>query len=220
MRLVLLGPPGAGKGTQANQLSQHWQIVHISTGELFRYHMAQNTELGQSAKEYMQSGRLVPDNITEAMLRDRIGQPDVLDSQGFVLDGFPRTVPQGQALQSLLAERHEHLDRVILIDVPTAALVERLVGRRTCSGCKTNYHVRYHPPKVAGVCDLCGAPLIQRDDDQLETVNVRLAVYHAETEPLVGFYREAGLLVTVDGDQDPVSVTAATIEAAKGGLHD
>ncbi len=220
MRLVLLGPPGAGKGTQANQLSQHWQIVHISTGDLFRYHLAHNTELGQSAKEYMQSGRLVPDNITEAMLKDRIAQPDVLESQGFVLDGFPRTVPQGLALDALLAARHERLDRVVLIEVPTDALVQRLVGRRTCSVCKANYHVQYHPPHVEGICDLCGGSLIQRDDDQLETVKVRLAVYHEETEPLVSFYRQAGLLATVDGNQDPVSVTAATIQAVKGGSHD
>ncbi len=220
MRLVLLGPPGAGKGTQAKELAQQWQIVHISTGDLFRYHLAHDTPLGQSAKEYMQSGRLVPDNITEAMLKDRIERPDVLESYGFVLDGFPRTVPQGRALKALLEERQERLDRVILIQVPTEVLLERLVGRRTCSLCRANYHVRYHPPKVEGICDRCGGALLQREDDQLDTVNVRLKVYHQETEPLVAFYEEAGILARVDGNQEPAVVTEATIRAAEGGPHD
>lgn len=218
MRLVLLGPPGAGKGTQAKALSQEWNLVHISTGDLFRYHLAHQTELGQAAKDYMESGRLVPDDITEAMLKDRIEQEDVRRSEGFVLDGFPRTVPQGQALDTLLTARGERLNRSILIHVPTEVLLERLVGRRTCNDCKASYHVDYHPPKVAGICDLCGGALIQRDDDQLETVRIRLQVYHEETEPLVAFYRASGLLATVNGDQDPASVTLATIEAAKGGI--
>lgn len=217
MRLVLLGPPGAGKGTQATALSHEWNIVHISTGDLFRYHLAHQTKLGEAAKAYMESGRLVPDDITEAMLKDRVEQDDVRRSEGFVLDGFPRTVPQGRALDALLTAQEERLNRAILIAVPTEALIERLVGRRTCSQCKASYHVDYHPPKVAGVCDLCGGALIQRDDDQLETVKVRLQVYHEETEPLVAFYRASGLLATVDGNQDPASVTKATIEAAKGG---
>jgi adenylate kinase len=217
MRLVLLGPPGAGKGTQAKALSQEWNLVHISTGDLFRYHLAHQTELGQAAKNYMESGRLVPDDITEAMLKNRIEQEDVRRSEGFVLDGFPRTVPQGQALDALLTARGERLNRAILIHVPTEVLLERLVGRRTCNDCKASYHVEYHPPKVAGICDLCGGALIQRDDDRLETVRIRLQVYHEETEPLVAFYRASGLLATVNGDQDPASVTLATIDAAKGG---
>ena len=220
MRLVLLGPPGAGKGTQAKALSQEWNLVHISTGDLFRYHLAHQTELGQAAKNYMESGRLVPDDITEAMLKDRIEQQDVERSEGFVLDGFPRTVPQGRALDMLLEAREERLDRAILIEVPTTVLLQRLVGRRTCSDCKASYHVDYHAPKVEGICDLCGGALVQRDDDQLETVRTRLQVYHEETEPLVAFYRASGLLATVNGDQDPTSVTLATIQAAKGGTHD
>ncbi len=214
MRLVLLGGPGAGKGTQATALAQHWHIVHISTGDLFRYHRDHGTELGVLANQYMTQGQLVPDELTEKMVEDRIGQSDVAVQGGFVLDGFPRTVPQGQALSAILASQHQHLDAVLYIFVPEEILEERLVGRRVCPKCQANYHVTFHSPRVADTCDTCGAALIQREDDRPLTVQTRLRVYQEQTSPLIAFYEKVGLLRTVDGNQPPERVTRALVAAA------
>lgn len=213
MRLVLLGGPGAGKGTQAKALAKHWGIVHISTGDLFRYHRDHGTELGLLANRYMAQGQLVPDEVTEKMVEDRISQSDIAAQGGFVLDGFPRTVPQGEALSTMLASNHQHLDAVLYISVPEEVLEERLVGRRVCPQCQANYHVTLNPPRIADTCDLCGATLIQREDDQPRTVRTRFRVYQEQTSPLIAFYEKRGLLRTVDGNQTPDQVTRALVSA-------
>ena len=217
MRIVLLGAPGAGKGTQAEALAAYWKIVHISTGDLFRYHRDHGTALGIMANEFMAQGQLVPDGVTQAMVEERIGHADA--GNGFVLDGFPRTLPQGQALAAMLQARHEKLDAALYIEVPESVLMDRLVGRRICPECKANYHVAFHPPRVAGVCDQCGAVLVQRDDDLPQTVQTRLAVYKEQTAPLIAFYQGVGLLRTINGNQSPSEVTLAAV-AALGGTHD
>ncbi|MCL5972598.1 MAG: adenylate kinase [Firmicutes bacterium] len=219
MRLVLLGGPGAGKGTQAKALAQHWHIVHISTGDLFRYHRDHGTELGVLANQYMAQGQLVPDEVTQKMVEDRIGQSDVAAQGGFVLDGFPRTVPQAQALSGMLASQHQQLDAVLYISVPEEILEERLVGRRVCPQCQANYHVTFHPPQVVDTCDVCGTALIQREDDRPHTVQTRFRVYQEQTSPLIAFYEKLGLLRTVDGSQPPEKVTRA-LAAAVGTVAD
>ncbi|MGC8487164.1 MAG: adenylate kinase [Clostridia bacterium] len=205
MRLVLLGPPGAGKGTQADILAAHYGVPHVSTGDLFRYNLRQGTALGLEAKGYMDVGILVPDDVTSRMVADRIDRNDA--APGFVLDGYPRNVTQGESLQCMLAEREQSLDRAVVVDVPEELLLRRLTGRRLCPACQATYHVEFSPPVREGICDRCGAELVQRPDDREETVAIRLQVYRDETAPLVDFYRTRGLLASVSGDGSVEDVT-------------
>ncbi|MCL4426455.1 MAG: adenylate kinase [Firmicutes bacterium] len=211
MRLLLLGPPGAGKGTQARRLTERLQIPHISTGDMFRQAMAQGTPLGLAAKSYMERGQLVPDDVTIGLVRERLGEADC--ERGFLLDGFPRTVPQADALGRILGDVGRPLDQAINLEVPEKRLIERAVGRRVCPNCGATYHVVYNPPRLPEICDVCGHPLRQRDDDREETVKRRLEVYYQQTEPLIRYYEEAGLLKNVNGDQDMDSVLEAILLA-------
>jgi adenylate kinase len=211
--LVLLGAPGSGKGTQAETLSRELRLPHIATGDLFRDNLRQATDLGRLAKGYMDRGELVPDEITEGMVRDRLGQPDT--ATGFILDGFPRTLPQALALNEMLAGMGRRLAGVLCIAVPDEAIVTRLAGRLICRQCQTPYHQSYKPPQKEGVCDRCGGMLYQRDDDNAATVRARLRTFHAQTEPLIHFYQDAGLLKEVDGRGDVASVTTHTLAAAR-----
>src|SRR5574338_198249 len=195
--IVLLGPPGAGKGTQAQVISQEMNLAHISSGDLFRENLKNQTELGKLAQGYMNRGELVPDDVTIAMVRERISRSDCVD--GALLDGFPRTPAQADALAEMLAEMGQKVDSVPYISVPAEKLIERLGGRWTCPTCGRVYHEKYNPPKVAGVCDVDGTALIQRDDDKAETVERRIRVYMEQTSPLIEYYRQKGLLVEVDG---------------------
>jgi adenylate kinase len=206
MRIMLLGPPGAGKGTQAEVLVREEGIPQISTGDIFRYNMREGTELGRRAKQFVDSGLLVPDEITVAMVKDRLAKPDC--AGGFILDGFPRNEAQADALETLLADLGVRLDAVVEVNVPDSLLVERVVGRRVCRSCGSTYHVRFQPPQAAGVCDQCGGELYQRSDDTEEKITTRLNVYRSETAPLIEYYRKKGLLRTVNGDQPPQAVTA------------
>lgn len=200
MRIILLGPPGAGKGTQAEKLVKKFGIPHISTGDMFRAAIKEGTELGMKAKEYMDKGELVPDEIVVGIVKERLLQPDCRD--GFLLDGFPRTVAQAQALGEALKEMGATIDVVLNVDVEQEELLSRLTGRRVCKGCGSTYHIRFNPPTVRNVCDKCGGELYQRSDDTVETVKQRLEVYRNQTAPLIDYYSEAGLLVTVDGARD------------------
>ncbi|NLF79667.1 MAG: adenylate kinase [Clostridia bacterium] len=213
MRIVLLGPPGAGKGTQADILVKKLLVPHISTGDMFRAAISHDTELGREAKSYMDKGQLVPDEVTVGIIRDRISQSDC--REGFLLDGFPRTLAQAEALAGLLEEMNISLDAVINISVPLDRLIDRLTGRRMCRKCGTIYHLLYNAPEVENICDACGGDLFQRDDDKEETVKSRLDVYSAQTAPLIDYYREAGLLHDVNGDQ-PINAVLAELGAALG----
>lgn len=205
MFVVLLGAPGAGKGTQAVILAERLGVAHVATGDMFREALRQGTELGLKAKEYMDRGQLVPDEITIGMLLERISRPDC--QKGCLLDGFPRTLEQAQALDSALAQRGEQVDKVIYIKVEPEELVSRLAGRWTCPTCGAVYHERNQPPRQPGVCDRDGTPLYQRDDDKPETVQRRLDVYFQQTAPLIDYYARAGKLVEVDGAQPIEDVT-------------
>jgi len=218
MYLVLLGPPGAGKGTQAERLEKELRLPHVASGDLFREHLKNKTELGLLAKEYMDKGELVPDDVTIAMIRERLQEPDC--DQGAILDGFPRTLAQAQGLDRMLADMGRRLDGVLYIAVPDEELVRRLSGRWICRQCQTPYHAIFSPPAKEGVCDACGGELYQRDDDRPETVRARLKVYHQQTAPLIDYYRQAGLLVEVDGSGDIETVSAALLEAAKKMTND
>jgi adenylate kinase len=209
MRLILLGPPGAGKGTQAESLSDTLGIPHISTGDMFREAVAAGTPLGMEAKSYMDAGKLVPDEVTIGIVRERLNRPDA--RSGFVLDGFPRTVPQAEALDRILDDLSEKIDAVVCIDVPEEKLVRRLSQRRVCRDCGTIYHLESKPPGPDGRCTACGGELYQRDDDTEETVRRRLEVYRLQTEPLIRYYERRGLLRTVSGDQDIDSVNRDTL---------
>ncbi len=211
MRLVLVGPPGAGKGTQAKYLAKHFGIPQISTGDIFRANVAQKTPLGVEAKRYMDGGDLVPDEVTIAMVRDRLAEDDA--ASGFLLDGFPRTVPQAEALKQMLADLDTPLDAVLELKVDDTEVVRRLSGRRTCRQCGHVWHLEFDPPKEAGVCDLCGGRLFQRDDDLPETIQRRLDVYAEQTAPLVGYYQDAGLLVTIEATGPVDGVTKRAITA-------
>lgn len=200
MKIIILGAPGAGKGTQAKQIAAKYQIPHISTGDIFRANIKNGTALGRKAKSYMDAGGLVPDDVTIGMLLDRISEPDC--GNGYVLDGFPRTIPQAESLTEALAARGEHIDYAINVDVPDEAIVSRMSGRRACVSCGATYHIVYNPTKQEGICDVCGQALILRDDDKPETVQKRLSVYHDQTQPLIDYYAKADALVTVDGTQD------------------
>lgn len=198
MKIVLLGPPGAGKGTQAKSISNKYSIPHISTGDIFRKNISENTPLGVEAKSYMDKGQLVPDEVTINMVKDRLQQADCVN--GYLLDGFPRTVAQADALNSFLVERGEQLDTALLIKVPNEFILERMTGRRVCPSCGASYHVKFNPP-IEGKCRLCGSEVIQRKDDTVETVKERLDVYEKETQPLIDFYANKQLLSEVDGTQ-------------------
>jgi adenylate kinase len=197
MNLILLGPPGAGKGTQAKMLIEAYGIPQISTGDMLREAVKNQTALGLEAKKYMDSGQLVPDEVVIGLAKDRIAQPDC--EKGFMLDGFPRTVPQAEALDKVLAGMDKKIDHVISIEVPNQELMGRLTGRRTCKACGQGYHVMFDPPKQEGVCDKCGDQLYQRDDDNEQTVGNRLKVYEAQTAPLIDYYKAKGLLRPIDG---------------------
>ena len=199
MKLILLGPPGAGKGTQAKMLTEKFSIPQISTGDILRAAVKAGTPMGRKAKEFMDAGGLVPDEVVVGIVRDRLQEADC--GNGFILDGFPRTVAQADALQTSLEEMGKGLDRVISLAVDAEALVERLTGRRTCRQCGRGYHVTFDPPRQAGVCDACGGELFQRDDDREETIRKRLQVYEDQTAPLISYYRQAGVLMELDGMQ-------------------
>ena len=206
MNLILLGPPGAGKGTQAKRLAQTHGLVQLATGDMVRAAIASGSELGRRIKAIYDAGQLVPDDIIIQMIADRIGQPD--SARGFILDGFPRTVPQAEALDAMLAERGQALDHVILIEVDEAALVDRIAGRFTCQGCGASYHERYRRPQAEGVCDVCGGTdLVHRADDRPEAVKTRFEVYRRQTEPILPYYRARGILRTVNGMADIDEVT-------------
>jgi len=208
--IILLGAPGAGKGTQATRLSEALSLPHVSSGDLFRDNLKQQTPLGLLAKSYMEKGELVPDDVTVAMVRGRLSQPDT-QARGAILDGFPRTVEQATALEDVLRQDNKHIDAVIAIQVSDDALVARLTGRWICRQCQAVYHTLYNPPKTAGRCDVCGGELYQRPDDQIETVGHRLKVYFNQTLPLIEFYHKKGLLHEVDGEQDIEAVQAALL---------
>jgi adenylate kinase len=199
MKLILLGPPGAGKGTQAKMLTDKFTIPQISTGDILRAAVKDGTPMGVKAKQFMDTGGLVPDEVVVGIVRDRLQQADC--NNGFILDGFPRTVAQADALQASLQQMGKELDRVISLKVDAEALVERLTGRRTCKECGRGYHVTFDPPCVAGVCDACGGTLFQREDDREETIRKRLQVYADQTAPLITYYRQAGVLMELDGMQ-------------------
>jgi adenylate kinase len=207
VNIVLLGPPGAGKGTQAIRIAQTLQIPHISTGDIFRRAVADETDLGRQAKEYMNRGELVPDEVVIGIVKERLEASDV--ANGFLLDGFPRTVAQAEALESALAENGRRLDKVLNIEVGRDSLIQRLTGRRTCRACGKVFHLTFDPPKSPSVCDACGGELWQRDDDTEQTVSKRLDVYTEQTAPLVQYYRNHGLLVSVDGEEDVERVFAS-----------
>lgn len=195
-----MGLPGAGKGTQADKISEKYNIPHISTGDMFRSAIKEGTELGMKAKSFMDQGALVPDEVTIGIVKERLSKADC--EKGFLLDGFPRTIAQAEALQALLSEMNQAIDHVLHVEVPEDKLVERLSGRRICPTCGRAYHVIYNPPKKEGICDIDGSALIQRDDDKPETVKNRLAINIEQSKPLLDFYEDRGYLVTVDGDQD------------------
>ena len=209
MKIIMLGAPGAGKGTQAKQIADKYAIPHISTGDIFRANLKAGTELGKKAKEYMDQGLLVPDELT-CDLMDRIGQDDC--KNGFVLDGFPRTIPQAEALDAALTKINQKMDYAIDVDVPDENIVNRMSGRRACLNCGATYHIVSIPTKVEGVCDRCGSPVVLRDDDQPETVKKRLDVYHEQTQPLIDYYKEQNILRTVDGTQPMEDVFGAIVE--------
>ncbi|MGH3498573.1 MAG: adenylate kinase [Nocardioidaceae bacterium] len=214
MRLVLVGPPGAGKGTQATFIAQHFGIPQISTGDIFRANVAEQTALGREARRFMDAGDLVPDEVTIAMVDDRLGHPDA--AKGFLLDGFPRTVPQANALDAMLERRNSALQAVLELSADEDEVVRRLSGRRTCRNCGRVWHAEFDKPKVDGVCDKCGGELFQRDDDKPETIRRRLQVYAEQTEPLVEHYRDLGLLHTIIATGSVDTVTARAIEALTG----
>lgn len=201
-----MGLPGAGKGTQAEKINDKYNIPHISTGDMFRLAIKEETALGKQAKAYMDEGALVPDEVTNGIVEERLAMEDC--NEGFLLDGFPRTIPQAEALEAITSKLGKKIDYVIHVDVPENKLLERLTGRRVCPTCGATYHVMNNPPKEAGICDRDGQALIQRDDDTEETVQKRLAVNIEQTKPLLDFYEKQGVLITVDGDQDIKQVFA------------
>ena len=210
MKIIMLGAPGAGKGTQAKKIAEKYQIPHISTGDIFRSNIKEGTELGMKAKAYMDQGGLVPDELTIGMLMDRIQKDDC--KNGYVLDGFPRTIPQAESLTNALNERNQKIDYAVNVDVPDENIVNRMSGRRACLSCGATYHIVYKPSKVEGICDVCGDKLVLRDDDKPETVKNRLSVYHEQTQPLIEYYSGKGVLKEVDGTQPMDDVFAAIVK--------
>jgi len=209
MKIIMLGAPGAGKGTQAKKLAAKYAIPHISTGDIFRANIKNGTELGQKAKVFMDQGLLVPDELVVELIMDRFGEPDCVN--GYVLDGFPRTIPQAKALDDALTKNGEAVEYAIDVDVTDENIVRRMSGRRACINCGATYHLVTIPPKKEGICDTCGSELILRDDDKPETVEKRLKVYHEQTQPLIDYYREKGILKTVDGTKDPGTAFAEIV---------
>ena len=210
MQITMFGAPGAGKGTQAKKIAAKYDIPHISTGDIFRANIKNGTELGNKAKTYMDQGLLVPDELVVDLVVDRVQQDDC--KNGYVLDGFPRTIPQAEALDKALAALGDKVDYAIDVNVPDENIVNRMGGRRACVGCGATYHLVYAPTKTEGICDVCGKELILRDDDKPETVQKRLNVYHEQTQPLIDYYTNAGILKTVDGTVDINDVFAAIVE--------
>ena len=200
MKIIMLGAPGAGKGTQAKQIAAKYDIPHISTGDIFRANIKNGTELGKKAKTYMDQGLLVPDELVVDMVVDRVAADDC--ANGYVLDGFPRTIPQAEALDAALAKLGESMGYAINVEVPDENIVKRMAGRRACVACGATYHIEHIPPKTEGICDTCGKELILRDDDKPETVLKRLNVYHEQTQPLIDYYTGKGILKEVDGTKD------------------
>ena len=210
MKIVMLGAPGAGKGTQAKMIAAKYQIPHISTGDIFRANIKNGTELGKKAKSYMDQGLLVPDELTVDLVIDRLAQDDC--KNGYILDGFPRTIPQAEALDAALAKLGEKMDYAIDVDLPDENIVSRMSGRRACTGCGATYHIVYNPSKKGECCEVCGEKLILRDDDKPETVQKRLNVYHEQTQPLIDYYTKQSILRTVDGTQDMNDVFAEIVK--------
>lgn len=210
MKIIMLGAPGAGKGTQAKKIAAKYGIPHISTGDIFRANIKNGTELGKKAKTYMDQGLLVPDELVVDLVVDRVNQEDC--KKGYVLDGFPRTIPQAEALTKALTELGQKMDYAIDVDVPDENIVKRMSGRRACVNCGATYHLEFAPTKVEGICDNCHGELILRDDDKPETVLKRLKVYHDQTQPLIDYYTKEGILRTVDGTVDIMDVFKAIVE--------
>lgn len=211
LNLILVGAPGSGKGTQAEQLRDRFRLAHIATGDLFRENLKNQTELGQLAKTYMDRGALVPDEVTEAMVEERLAREPA--QRGFILDGFPRTLPQARALAEIMEHIGRRLDAVLYIKVSDDVILQRLGGRRVCRSCQTPYHMEFKPPQQGGICDACGGELYQRDDDNPVTIHSRLATFHQQTAPIVNYYRDAGLLIEIDGERDVPAVVEDTITA-------
>lgn len=201
MNVILMGPPGAGKGTQAELIKVAYPIPHISTGDMFREAVANGTAMGLEAKKYMDSGQLVPDQVTIGIVKDRLAMPDC--ETGFLLDGFPRTTIQAEALEQVLAKYGRRVEIALNISVPEDILFQRMIGRVSCTECKTVYNTKFNPPAIAGTCDKCGGPLVQRSDDKEETVKKRLEVYMVQTQPLLDYYNAQGILINIDGNRDP-----------------
>ena len=210
MKIIMLGAPGAGKGTQAKKIAEKYSIPHISTGDIFRANIKNQTELGRKAKEYMDQGMLVPDELTLELIMDRFTNDDC--KNGYVLDGFPRTIPQAEALTKALADKQDAVDYAINVDVPDEAIVSRMSGRRACLACGGTYHIKFNPTKVEGVCDACGGELVLRNDDKPETVQKRLDVYHEQTQPLIDYYQSQNILKEVDGTLDMEEVFQAIVK--------
>ena len=210
MKIIMLGAPGAGKGTQAKKIADKYQIPHISTGDIFRANIKEGTELGKKAKSYMDQGQLVPDELTLELIMDRFQNPDC--KNGYVLDGFPRTIPQAEALTEALAKKGETIDYAINVEVPDENIINRMGGRRACLACGSTYHIVYAPTRVEGICDRCGEKLVLRYDDKPETVKNRLNVYHNQTQPLIEYYTRQGKLAEVDGTQSMEDVFNAIVK--------
>ena len=213
MRLIILGAPGAGKGTQAVNISKHLNIPHISTGDIFRANIKGNTELGKKAKAYIDKGELVPDELTVDLVKDRLKDADC--SNGFILDGFPRTIPQAEYLDNILSQMGVNLDVALLIDVNDDEIIKRMSGRRVCTKCGMTYHIKYNPTKVEGICDSCNSPVVLRADDGPETVLKRLQAYHKQTQPLIQFYKASGKLKTAEGS-DTLEETSNRVKQVLG----
>lgn len=209
MKIIMLGAPGAGKGTQAKMIAEKYGVPHVSTGDIFRVNIKNGTQLGMEAKKYMDQGLLVPDELTVKILLDRVAKEDC--KNGYVLDGFPRTIPQAEVLDKALTEINDKIDYAINVDVPDENIIRRMGGRRACLSCGATYHIEHIPPKQEGICDVCGKELVLRDDDKPETVKNRLDVYHKQTQPLIDFYEAKGILRSVDGTVDMKDVFAAIV---------
>lgn len=211
MRLVLLGPPGVGKGTQASAIVEKYNIPHISTGDIFRSNIKEGTELGKEAKSYMDKGLLVPDELVVSIVKDRLTKEDC--SEGFLLDGFPRTLAQADALDKELSKMGIKLNKVVNIDAEKDVLIERAIGRRICKSCGATYHVKFNPPKIQGICDIDGGELMQRDDDIEETVATRIGVYNDQTQPLIDYYQRKGIILNIDGTRPIKDIFGEIVES-------